>query len=487
MTVTALQKLEKRLDSFRNSLQIGQWQDAAFLLNKASELSDKDLALSRRLLQRVKNLKPNDVKLVERIAEVSKELKLTQPEVMSTSSLENKPVIKAVIQESSKREGNKFNFTQIEYWKLQLKKPFVLVIVLPLFLYAFYQIIWASPRYQSQTQLIIKQPDGMSTLDPSMAILSGFSGGSGGADTELVRAFISSNDMLTHLEGKLQITEHFSNPDYDYFSRLSGSASNEDKLKYFKKRVLVEIDEKSSVLTIMVQAYEPNIAQALSQEIASRAEWFINEIGHNLAKAQLGFVQNEHDLVEQKLQKAKSQLLSFQRDHRLLDPEAEGLALQQITYGLEGQIATQKAELRALRSSMSESAPLVMQAKDKLNSMNVQLQNERQRLTQRSHSESLLIDANADLGVNEILARYSDHKINLEFALQAYTSSQISLEKSRIEAYRQLKYLVVVERPTLPEDARYPRIIYNLSLFIVVLLMMFGIGKIIIATAEELR
>jgi capsular polysaccharide transport system permease protein len=71
--------------------------------------------------------------------------------------------------------------------------------------------------------------------------------------------------------------------------------------------------------------------------------------------------------------------------------------------------------------------------------------------------------------------------------MQAYAASQISLEKSRIEAYRQLKFLVVVESPTLAEQARYPDVIYNLTLFLVVMMMIFGIGKIIFATAKELR
>lgn len=488
MSQSALQKLEMRLERLRKSLQAGQWQNATFLLNKASELKERDLALSRRLLQRVKNLRPDDVNIVNRITEVSKELKLGQPETMTSSSLENNADIKAEIQQEPKQNNvQAVDLKQLDYWVAQIKRPLIVVVIFPFLLYAFYQVVWASPRYESNTQLIVKQPNGMSTLDPKMALLSGFTSSSGGADTELVKAFILSNDMLKYLEENLQLNQHFSSKKYDFFSRLSDSASAESKLKYFNKRISVEIDEKSAVISILIQAYEPEFALALSQEIVNRAEWYINEIGHDLAKAQLGFVQNEHDLVVRTLQNAKSNLLTFQREHNLLDPEAEGIALQQIAYGLEGQIALQKAELIALRNSMSEGAPPVMQANERLISLNTQLQSERQRLTQRDRNNNLDMGSGTDLGVNEILTRYSDYKINLEFALQAYASSQISLEKSRVEAYRQLKYLVVVDTPTLPEDARYPRILYNLSLLIVVLLMLFGIGKIVLATAEELR
>ena len=75
----------------------------------------------------------------------------------------------------------------------------------------------------------------------------------------------------------------------------------------------------------------------------------------------------------------------------------------------------------------------------------------------------------------------------MELALQADTFSHVSLEKSRIEAYRQLKYLVTVESPTQPRESEYTEVFYNISLFLVISLMLFGTGRIVIATVTELR
>ncbi|MEP4300657.1 MAG: lipopolysaccharide biosynthesis protein, partial [Paraglaciecola sp.] len=251
--------------------------------------------------------------------------------------------------------------------------------------------------------------------------------------------------------------------------------------------VLVELDEKSQVISVFVQGFDPEFAHLMSKTIVDRAEWYINEIGHNLAKKQLEFVTLEHQLVEKRLQEAKTELLAFQRRHNLLDPQAEGMALQQITYQIEGQIATKRTELNALRNSMSENAPQVLQAKSQLESMVQQLLNERARLTTDKTADSSLPDDEKNLSVSQVMAKFSDYKINMELALQAYTSSQVSLEKSRIEAYRQLKYLVTVESPTLPQDAKYPEVFYNLSLFLAITIMLFGIGRIVIATVAELR
>jgi capsular polysaccharide transport system permease protein len=161
--------------------------------------------------------------------------------------------------------------------------------------------------------------------------------------------------------------------------------------------------------------------------------------------------------------------------------------MQQITYKLEGEIASKKTELNALLSSVSNFAPMVMQINAELDSLKRQLEVQRGRLTNRESLVNTEEEGPRDLSVGEILVGYSDLRINLELALQSFTSSQISLEKSQIEAYRQLNFLVIIESATLPEDESYPTIPYNLTLFLCVLLMIFGIGKIILATVDELR
>lgn len=489
MTQSAVQLIEKRFQALRRNVTREQWNDPVFLLKKAEQLKSYDMTLALRVLQRIRNLRPEDEDINNQVKELSNKIKSVEPEAMVSSSQEevtHMKVVKSVEPEEVEEEPVVVApLAPKEKLVNFLKTPFSLCVILPFLCFAFYQLIWASPRFESQAQLIVQQPNGATTLDPGLALLSGITGSSSSSDTELVKAYIYSNDMLTYLQDELDLHAHFSSSDNDVFSRLSSSASLEDKLNYYKEHVAVEIDEKSSVISVMVQGYDAQFANRLTTAIVDRAEWYINKIGNDLAKAQLSFVQHEHDLVKQKLDNAKSELLTFQRKYNLLDPEAEGLALQQIAYGLEGQIAAQKAELRSLRSSMSEDAPQVLVAKDLLRSLEMQLEDERTRLT-KVIGENTSASQN-QVGVNEILARYSEYKIDLEFAIQAYSASQVSMEKSRIEAYRQLKYLVVVEAPTSPDDARYPRVTYNLSLFLVVILMLFGIGKVIMATVEELR
>jgi capsular polysaccharide transport system permease protein len=489
MTNAALSDLDKKTESFIKGLKPGQWRDAAFLSGIASDIEDKDLALAHRIFQRVRNLRPDDKATALKLRALNRKLKTAQPEIMSSSSAEKSPSAQSAMQlpqgDEQKFAEQVSSLFDVNTYKKWVKTPLFILVILPFLLFAFYLIVWASPRYESVTQFVIKQPDGGSTLDPTFALIAGFSGGNALADTELVKAYINSFDMIRHLDETLAISEHYSSSEYDFFNRLNRSASVEDKIDYFKARFMVEIDDRSNVVSVSVNAFDSSFANQIAQQILSRSEWYINEIGHNLAKSQLSFVQNEHALVEERLKNAKGELLIFQREHNLLDPEAESKAIQQIAYGLESQIAGVEAELRQLRASMSEDATPVIQLKEQLQSLTTQLSQERNKLTNDPLKGQGELDNS--MGVGEILAQFSNLKIAMELAVQAYTSSQISLEKSRIEAYRQLKYLVHVESPTQPEDARYPQISYNLLLFLVVSLMLYGIGKIIVATVSELN
>jgi capsular polysaccharide transport system permease protein len=483
MTQQAQLKLEDRFSIFKASVSAEQWSGELFLLKKVEELEPTDVALAFRLMQRVKNLNPSDANR-QKLTDLKTQALQKRPDLATTSSTESKIKMNLIGNAQSLREQIAAVLAHSQMSKF--KRPIAIFVLLPFLIFSFYQVILASPRYESQAKLIVKEPDGMATLDPAMAIMSGFGVSSGSSDTELVKAFIYSTDMLTYIDQELSISEHFSSTEYDFFSRLSAEASNEDKLSFFQDRVLVEIDDQSQIVSVFVQAFTPEFSHLISQTIVARAEWFINEIGHTLAKEQLKFVQQEHALVEKRLKSVKTELLSFQSRHDLLDPQAEGMALQQIAYQLEGQIVIKRTELRTLRTSMSENAPQVLNVVAQLQSMTQQLENERGRLTDQSASEELLPEE-MNLNVSQILAKFSDYKINLELALQAYTSSQVSLEKSRIEAYRQLKYLVIVESPTQPQEAKYPEIFYNISLFLAITLMIFGIGRIVIATVKELR
>ncbi|MGR5340800.1 lipopolysaccharide biosynthesis protein [Vibrio astriarenae] len=478
--------IEEKFKQFRESIAPAQFNSIEFLTARAEQLEAEDLELSKRILVRVNNLKRQQQKKAQEAK--SKELKTQEGKRQESKALEKQAPLKAPAKPNKNEQqpaGNalvgklRHYAAQVPLLRHAKNSPFVSLVVLPTLLFAFYQTLWATERFESQAQVIVQQPDGMATMDASMAVLTGLGVPSSGiSDTELVKAYILSNDMLSYLDQKLDLRSHYSQSRIDAFSRLHAEASSEQFLSFYQKHINVFIDSKSNIVFVQGQGFEADFAHKLTQTIVDRAEWYINSIGHQLAEAQLEFIKNEHANIQSRLEQAQTTLLNFQQRYNLLDPTAEGMAMQQIAYGLEGQISAKEAELKGLNAIMSDQAPQVKAVQTQLDALREQLLKERGKLS---------TDTDQIIPVSEILAGYTDLKVKMELALQAYTSSEVSLEKSRIEAYRQLKYLVVVESATLPQDSQYPNAFYNISLFALVAMMLFAIGKIIISTIRELK
>ncbi|WP_413694116.1 lipopolysaccharide biosynthesis protein [Psychromonas sp. KJ10-2] len=439
--------LDKRFNEFKNSITPAEFNHVEFLQKKAESLRATDPELSDRILVRVNNLK----------SQIKKQSQPKQHSPVQKTKATAKP--------------------QSKLAKLK-RSPFLACVVLPTLIFAAYQLLWATERFESQAKVIVQQPDSASTMDSGMALLTGLTGSSSGSDPELVKAYIYSNDMVEYLDNNIALREHYSQSNIDFFSRIHDDDSKEALNQYYQEHVDVILDDASGVITVAAQGFDSQYAQLLTNTIVERAEWFINSIGHQLANAQLTFMQGEHKRIEERFSSAQKDLLVFQQKYNLLDPTAEGTAKQTITNTIESQIATKQTEIKTLKAIMSDSSPQVQGLKNELSALNAQLEVERDKLSQTGLDE---------VPVSELLSRFTDYKIKMDLALQAYTSSQISLEKSRIEAYRQLKYLITVEKATLSEDSKYPDVIYNISLFLLLLSLAFGIGKIIISTIKELK
>ncbi|WP_242620310.1 hypothetical protein [Shewanella maritima] len=167
LTEQKFEQLEKQQDAkVWNS-----WQD---LLNLANDLKGEDIYLARRVLWRAKFLAP------ENEEQVLAAIKTTQREIKADE-------VGSEYDEGESNSGGKRRATSLlakfafllgeteqqDKARQVVKQPWFIFVVAPFLLFAFYQIVWSSPRYESRAQLIVQQPDSMATMDASMALLTG--------------------------------------------------------------------------------------------------------------------------------------------------------------------------------------------------------------------------------------------------------------------------------------------------------------------------
>ncbi|MFA0813018.1 hypothetical protein [Microbulbifer epialgicus] len=363
--------------------------------------------------------------------------------------------------------------------RLSFLKGRVLFIVMPLIMVSGYYLFWVSERYVSGTQLIVKDSASSQTASPALGLLiPGM--GADNQDAFLVVNYIQSLDMALYLNEKLKLAEYYKSTRHDLFSRLSVDATQEDYLDYYREHISIAHDEVTGIITIEMQAFDPAFAKLLAETVTQKSEDFVNAISNQLADKQVAFVKNEVELAQSKLRIAKQEILDFQNSHKVVSPEELTKGISTIIQGLESRLAEQRAQLTAAKTYLNADSSQIISMQADIDAIENQIELEKVRLVGMGDDEG-------DQKLNFLGAHFQNLELDLQFATDAYAASLKALETARMEASGRLKHLMVLTQPSLAEKAEYPHKLYNLASLAIVLLMLYGIGKMLIITVREHR
>ncbi|WHP04467.1 MULTISPECIES: capsule biosynthesis protein [Acinetobacter] len=351
---------------------------------------------------------------------------------------------------------------------------YIVIVILPLLLIIGYLCFFAQERFVSQSTLLVKQVGEVSDVSASsgLSTLLGVSNTSS-EDAHILTAYINSRNMVEQLDKKLSLRKAFIAHNDPVFG-LNSDASVEDLVKYFNQRVKVDLDEKTMMMTISSQGFTPNFALLLNQEILKSSETFINGLSQQIAEEQLKFAENQLNDSKKQLADARDTLLEYQNNNQMYDPQAQAQAIATLVAGLESNLAQLRTEERTLLSYLNPEAPQVVAIRSQIESVQKQVNDEKAKLTSPNTSK-----------LNKSVADFEALKANVEFSTDLYKLSLASLEKARLEASRKLKKLVVISTPELAQDALYPRTLYLIATYFLVLNILFGIAMLIYSIIRE--
>lgn len=360
--------------------------------------------------------------------------------------------------------------------KVRSRNLALLIIGLPMLLGVIYYTLIAADRYVSESIVTVRQASDSGNGAPGIALMLAGVNPPAREDTLYLKQYIHSLDMLKHLEQTLNLRHAFEAEKLDLFYRLYPDTSQEWFLDYYRNRVEVLFDDLTGLLSIRVQGFDPAFAQALNREVTAQSERFVNEISHRMAREQMAFAERELETSRERYQQAKARLLAFQNKHNLLDPISQAQAMAGLGTQLEGEISKLEAELKNLLTYLQDDAHQVVAMKNQIAALQAQLDKERKRVA-----------SGGDARLNVLAAEFQQLMLDAGFAEDAYKLALTAVENTRIEASRKLKSLVVIESPTLPEKAVYPRELYNLATLLLALILLYGIVRLAVATIEDHR
>ncbi|MGM8900084.1 capsule biosynthesis protein, partial [Psychrobacter sp. 1Y4] len=186
---------------------------------------------------------------------------------------------------------------------------FIGLVILPWLLVIYYVMTLAHPRFVSTADVVVKQVSDSSV--PSGGGLSALLGvnSTSKEDATYLTEYILSNDMVKRLDNKFKFREAYYVDGSDPIYEIDPDATQEDLLEYFKKRVHIDLDEQSYVLSVSTEGFDSKYAFELNKAILGESERFVNRISQEVARDQLAFAETQLDESEDRLNNAKEQLL----------------------------------------------------------------------------------------------------------------------------------------------------------------------------------
>ena len=347
------------------------------------------------------------------------------------------------------------------------------LLIIPVFIFSFYELIIASNRYESKASVYITEAKSeASGIDLAMLGLSTSSGTQ--REILVLKAFIESPTLMEILDSDLGLLSHFSSENADYFSRLPRDTEIEYALEYYNKRVTATLDKDANLLEISVQTFDPQYSQKVLERILLHAQNFIDRLNDNVSNSQLTFFNNVVKDSEQELMSEKRALQNFQNKNRIFSTELASKSIAGTIASLEQHLATKQAELKSLSAHLGENSPRLLALKAEISGLQEQIQSENERLA-----------GGTGKTLSELDAEYREIELQIEYKTLRYKAHLEALEAAQLDTARRMKFLTVVSAPTIPEASLYPERGYNIVTAFLISLMVYFMISISIAVIRE--
>ncbi|WP_087000800.1 RkpR, polysaccharide export protein [Rhizobium sullae] len=327
---------------------------------------------------------------------------------------------------------------------------FALAVALPTVLASFYMFFVAADQYHSSAAFAVRSIDGKAGSDILGMFTQSTGGSTTGADSYMLLDYVESERMIEAVEKAVDLDAAFARHGADFYFSMAAGLPIEERLEYWKKMVHVDFDHTSSILNLTVKAFDPQNAQKIASVIIGESERLINDLSLKARNGVLKASQDEVALAEGRLSAARNGLRNFRDVSQEADPVEAAKLAGQLVASLEQQLTQLHTDLMTARTRMAADSPRMRVLTTQIDSLEKQLAQEKQRFGSGTAGSA---------GGSDVASRirqYEELETEREFAEKAYTGSLASLEKARIDANNQQRYLATFIQPTLSEKAQYP-------------------------------
>jgi capsular polysaccharide transport system permease protein len=323
---------------------------------------------------------------------------------------------------------------------------FVLLVLLPFLVWTWYLYERAVDQYHSEVAFSIRSEEMGSSTAGLLGALTQMNTGSA-SDADILFEYIRSQQIVEKIDSVLDLRQIWGRPDGDPIFALGDNPSIEALHAYWLRMVEVGYDAGTGIIQVQARAFTPEDAQDISREVLAESSALVNLLSEQARSDAVGLAEDELGEAEEVVRRVRKDLADFRRQYNIVDPSADVAGQSGLLNALQQELAQALVDRDVLLSYAADTDQRVVQANRRIAAITGRIEEERSSLDLTGIAGSL----------PEVVGRYEELVVNLEFANTAFTQALGGLAAARAEARRQSRYLAPHVEPTLAEESLYPR------------------------------
>ena len=353
---------------------------------------------------------------------------------------------------------------------------FVIIVLIPVIVAGYYYFLVAADQYVSEFRFALRSAE-PERHDPALFLQESIAPSAIGVDSYVVVQYLASRAIIDDLSATLDLRQMFSRSEADWPARLDLPVSIEELVRYWKRQVDAFFDATNGTIVVKARAFAPQDALSLAEGILASSERLVNGLSARARRDALRNAEDEVGRAEKRLKLALTRLREFRDKEGIIDPRKTADATVALAGRVRDELVRADTELSTLKHYMRDDAPSIKMLEARVQSLQAQRRAVESEVTdtEKTRSEAL----------SRVMGSYEQLESERTFAENTYQHALQALDRSRINADRQQVYLATFVRPTLAEEALYPRRLQALGVVFLIAIVIWAIGGIAVQSIRD--
>ncbi|SFM52617.1 capsule biosynthesis protein [Methylobacterium pseudosasicola] len=335
---------------------------------------------------------------------------------------------------------------------------FALCFVVPTLAGALYYGLIASDRYVTEVKFAIRPSIG--TADKAAPDAVGTNAGvvnsTVAQDTLITQEYVLSRPMLEAIEAQLPIREWFGRDSVDFASRLDPEKPIEKALRYWKRRVSIDVESASGIMGLTVEAFDPDESLAIAQAILNDAEQMLGNLSMPARQDALVESTRELKIAQDRVAKLEIAQTDLRNREGLLDAEKSNEANLKLVSELRGARINLAVQLSIGQRDLGPESRRIIDIKQQIKDLDDNIARiERQATGQDPNQKRQLASA---------LTRFEALEHERKGAIKYAEEVRKAYDRARILVARQPQFFNMITAPVKANSATEPRRALMISL-----------------------